>query len=187
MIHTQLYLMSVSILGEQEKNNDGSDDSLTWCVLSTQTVRQTDLLSLTCVSATSMRLQSRNIPEQDKSDRKCCFSLCYFIDLWLFPEGNKIGNARNTGAFAYCLYLLTTWYHFVRRQRFNSNTYWCLHVKWPIIFPILIKYGFSGQIFITVPKNKFHVNSCGSRATISGWTDRHHEYNRRFTRLCERA
>lgn len=29
MIHTQLYLMSVSILGEQEKNNDGSDDSLT--------------------------------------------------------------------------------------------------------------------------------------------------------------
>jgi len=42
MIHTQLYLMSVSILGEQEKNNDCSDDSLTWCVLSTQTDRQTD-------------------------------------------------------------------------------------------------------------------------------------------------
>jgi hypothetical protein len=33
VIYTQLYLMSVSILGEQEKNNDGSDDSLTWCVL----------------------------------------------------------------------------------------------------------------------------------------------------------
>ena len=106
------------------------------CIVNTvrQTDRHTDLLSLTCVSATSMRFQSRNIPEQDTSDRKCCFSLCYFIDLWLFPEGNKTGNARNTGAFAYGLYLLTTRYHFTRRQSFNSNTYRSLQVKCPIFF-----------------------------------------------------
>lgn len=138
MIHTQLYLMSVSILGEQEKNNDCSDDSLTWCVLSTQTDRQTDI-RIYCLSLVSQQPRwdlSLGISQSNiRATKKCSFSLCYFIYLWLFPESNKISKASNTGAFAYGLYLLTTRYHFTRRQRFNSNTYWSLHVKWPIFFP----------------------------------------------------
>lgn len=51
------------VLGEQERNNDATDDSVTWCVLQIKTDRQTDLLSRVLnISVTSTWIHFQNIP-----------------------------------------------------------------------------------------------------------------------------
>jgi len=70
-------------------------------------------------------------------------------------------------------------YHFTQRNgdliyQATVNRYLGLHVKCPIIFSILIKFGVSRQILIKFPNTKFYGNESGaSGADTCGQTDRH--------------
>jgi hypothetical protein len=63
-----------------------------------------------------------------------------------------------------------------------------IHVKLPLLCPIIIKLEFYQQSFEKYSNFKFHENpSSGSRVVPCGRTDGHDEVNSPFSQFCEHA
>jgi len=78
----------------------------------------------------------------------------------------------------YCKFMSCLWRIYV-----TGNTK-SVHVKFPVIFSILTKYGVPRHIVIEVPDIKFHGNPpSGNRADTCEQTDGHDESSGRFSRL----